>query len=89
MLLVPFLASLSLVLTLVDAHDFHLNHKRLIKIRSPQGIDIIPPPVAGAGAIPSLPPSDSLSSSVSQTSVSQSTASSSVCHFYFPLHPHF
>ncbi|KIM47857.1 hypothetical protein M413DRAFT_439538 [Hebeloma cylindrosporum] len=75
MLLVPFLASLSLAIALVDAHDIHLNHKRLIKIRSPQGD--VPPPVAGAGAIPSLPSSDSLSSSVSQSSLSQSTASSS------------
>jgi len=83
MFLVPFLASLCLVLSLVDAHDAHLiSHKRLIKIRSPQG-DFPLAPVAGAGAIPSLPPSDSISSSVSQTPISQSTASSSVCHFTF------
>lgn len=90
MLFVPFLASLSLVLALVDAHDVHLiNHKRLIKIRSPQG-GIVPPPVAGAGAIPSLPLSESLTSStVSQTSVSQSTESSSVCLFTFHTSPHF
>ena len=83
MFLVPFLASLCLVLSFVDAHESHLiNHKRLIKIRSPQA-DFPLPPVAGAGAIPSLPPSDSISSSVSQTPISQSTASSSVRHFTF------
>jgi len=75
-LLVPFFVFLSFVLSLVEAHDVHPSHnmKRFLKKRSPlPQFDL---PVAGAGAIPSVPSSSSPDTSVTSTSTSQSSTSS-------------